>query len=311
MKSLRIGIVGAGVFGGYHAAKVAAHPRAVLSGVQDHSLEKACKLAARHGAIAFETLAELLADSDAVIVACSAKGHGDTALAAIRARKAVLIEKPIAHTIALAEQIVNNAKAANVIIQVGHQERFVARAIGLDQIEEVPRVIRAWRHGPYSDRGTDVSVALDLMTHDMDLVLWLVGLDPLSVSGSAQTVHSKTADRATAHLKFANTEVELSASRVAESSHRVMEIEYESGLVRIDFNAKRLENRSMHMLNPDFGDDPQARDSLGAATDAFIAAVLDGAPVPITGGMGLRALRYAQAATEQVAESKAPAEGED
>ena len=297
-KSLRIGVIGAGVFGGYHAGKVAAHPRAVLSGVQDRTLSKAEVLAEKYDVSAFERLQDLLAVSDAVIIACSALGHSKAGLAAIAAGKAVLVEKPIAHKVELAERMVSEAARASVVLQVGHQERFVARAIGLYGIEEVPTRIRAWRYTPYSERGTDVSVALDLMTHDMDLVLGLVRSDPIKLSGESEIFQSETADRAEARLRFAGTDVELFASRVEEEPCRVMEIDYKSGCVRIDFNAKTLENGSEHKLNADFGADPDARDSLGAATNAFIAAVLDGGTVPITGGMGLRALRYVIEATE-------------
>ena len=294
---LRIGVVGAGVFGGYHAAKCAAHPRVALAGVYDRHPERAGALADREGVAAFAGLETLIAASDAVIVACSATGHAEAGLAALEAGRHVLVEKPIAHEITLAERMVATAERAGVVLQVGHQERFVASAIGLDHIDEVPTAIRCWRHGPYSERGTDVSVALDLMTHDIDLVLWLMGEDPVSVDGEAEAVKSATADMAQATLSFAGTTAWLSASRLSASPERRMEIDYPSGRVDIDFNAKTLVNSSRHPLVANFGDDPKAADSLGAATDAFVAAILDGAPVAITGGMGLRALKIAIKAT--------------
>ena len=296
---LRVGVVGAGVFGGYHAAKCAAHPRVDLVGIHDPNSERAEALADRDGVKAFAELELMLAAVDAVIVACPATGHYAAAKAALLADKDVLVEKPIAHTVAHAEELVALAAERGRILQVGHQERFVAKAIGLDHIDEPPTAIRAWRHSGYSPRGTDVSVALDLMTHDIDLVLWLMNGDPEAVAGESEVVRSSTPDRAEATLSFPTTTAWLSASRVAEMPRRELELVYPSGTIAVDFAAKTLTNSSEHPVVASFADDPGASDSLGAATDAFVRAVLDGAPVPITGGMGLRALRYALEATEE------------
>jgi len=297
---LKIGVVGAGVFGGYHSAKCVAHPRVDWAGTFDENLSKAQALADNLRGKAFESLDALLAESDALIIACSASAHAEAALAAIKAGKHVLVEKPIADTLGKATAIVEAADQAGVVLQVGHQERFVAKSIGLKSIPEAPLAIRAWRHTPYSERGTDVSVVLDLMTHDVDLVLWLMGSDPLDVRGEAEVVRSNHADKAEAVLDFEGTTAWLSASRVAETPKRIMELSYPSGTVEIDFNAKTLTHDTPFDLNANFAESAEARDSLGAATHAFVEAVLDGKPVPITGGNGLRALHYALAATASV-----------
>ena len=290
---LRIGVVGAGVFGTYHVAKAAGHGRATLSGVFDIDAARASRLARAHGARGFASLDALLAESDAVVVASSATAHAPAALAAIEAGLPVLVEKPLAHTLEAAERIVERAATRGTVLQVGHQERFVASAIGLDHIDEPPLSIRCWRETPWSGRGADVSVALDLMIHDIDLVLWLVGAEPERVDGEAQVLRSAHPDRVEATLGFSATTAWLSASRVADAPRRDMELTYPSGSITVDFLAKTLTNTSEHPVVANWGDDPRARDSLGAATDAFVSAVLDGTPVPITGGMGLRALRYA------------------
>ena len=295
---LAVGVVGAGVFGGYHAAKCAAHPRVDLVGIYDTDSLQAEALARRDGGTSFDSLDAMLAEVDAIIVACPATGHYAAARAALLHDKDVLVEKPIAHTLAHAEELVALAAERGRILQVGHQERFVAKAIGLDHIDEPPTAIRAWRHTGYSERGTDVSVALDLMTHDIDLVLWLMEDDPESVDGEAACAKSETPDTAEATLSFATTTAWLSASRISDAPRRELELVYPSGTIAIDFGAKTLRNTSEHPVVANFADDANAADSLGAATDAFVRAVLDGAPVPITGGMGLRALRYALMATE-------------
>ncbi len=292
-KKLRVGVVGAGVFGGYHAGKCAAHPRIDFTGLYDPDSARLIAAAETYGVAGFSNYSDLLAVVDAVIIAAPASEHGDMALTALGAGRHILIEKPIADTVIVAQKIVDQAAAQNLIVQVGHQERFVLKAIGLDRISETPLRILGHRNSPYSERGTDVSVTLDLMTHDLDLVLWLMGRDPVSIDGQSRCVRSSAPDMAFANLEFDGGSARLEASRISNASSRMMTITYPSGTVSIDFNAKTLTHDTPFALNADFGDDPMAQDSLGAATNAFVEAVLDGKPVPITGGNGLRALQAA------------------
>ena len=292
VERLRIGVVGAGVFGGYHAAKCAGHPRVALSGIHDLDAARAGRLAGGHGVEALR-LEALVERSDAVIVACPASGHAAAALAALARGRHVLVEKPLADTVADAEAIVAAAQAAGAVLQVGHQERFVAEAIGLDKVMETPTAIRAWRETPPSPRGRDVSVALDLMTHDIDLVLWLLGGEPDVVERKGVAGPDGQDDRVELGLRFEDTEVQLAASRVADTPRRVMELDYPSGRVRVDFNAKTLEHDTPFALDAAFGEAPEARDSLRAALDAFVLVVLDGEEVRVSGEDGLRALRLA------------------
>ena len=292
-RKLKIGVVGAGVFGGYHAAKCAAHPRVDYVGTYDKSSARAEAVASPKGGRGFRDYGLLLAACDAVVIATPASQHGVMALRALKAGCHTLIEKPIATTHVAAQRIIDSAALNNLIVQVGHQERFVAKAIGLDRIAVTPTRIAAVRHSPYSPRGTDVSVTLDLMTHDIDMVLWLLGADAGAVRGHSIVVQSDTPDASLAHLQIGGTRVRLSASRVEPASERVMRLTYPSGDVLIDFNAKTLVNHTGFDLNPDFGHSPMALDSLGSATDSFVSAVLDGTDVEITGGHGLRALNVA------------------
>ena len=292
-KKLRVGVVGAGVFGGYHAGKCKSHPRIDFAGIYDPNSERLRAAADKFQTTGHSDYASLLGDVDAVIIAAPASEHGGAALAALGAGRHILIEKPIADTVDVATKIVEEAATRDLIVQVGHQERFVLKAIGLDRIEETPVSITGHRRSPYSERGTDVSVTLDLMSHDLDLVLWLMGKDPVAIEGESKCVRSSAPDMAYANLTFASGKASLEASRVEEESSRMMSITYPSGKVDIDFNAKTLVHDTPFDLNAEFGDDPMARDSLGAATHAFVEAVLDGKPVPITGGNGLRALRAA------------------
>ena len=294
-RMLKIGVVGAGVFGGYHATKCAAHPRVDYVGTCDKNYKWAKAVAVPKGGRAFRYYELLLAACDAVIIAAPASDHGDLALQALEAGCHTLIEKPIATTRAAAQRCLDVAALNNLVVQVGHQERFVAKAIGLDRISETPIRIEARRHSPYSQRGTDVSVTLDLMTHDLDMALWLMGEDVQAVKGHSIRVRSDMPDAALAQIVFPSGTARLSTSRVEEASERVMVLTYPSGTVTIDFNAKTLTQTAGVLaagfdLDANFGDNPLASDSLGAATDSFVSAVLDGTPIEITGGHGLRAL---------------------
>jgi predicted dehydrogenase len=297
MSRVRAGVVGAGVFGGFHAGKYAADPRADLVGVFDPDRARAAALAAKHGVQAFADLDSLLAAVDAVTVASPAQAHGPSALAALRAGRHVLVEKPVAITLADADAMLAEARARGLVLRVGHQERFVFGAIGLLDVAERPLRIEARRMGPFSERGADVSVTLDLMTHDIDLARQLAGgADVTALSAEGVRERTNAPDRVEAELQFSNgVMAKLIASRLHTGRERVMRVEYPSGVVEIDFIAKTFANTTPYAFDPSFAESPQAKDSLGANVAAFIAAVLGErttGPV-VTGEDGREALALA------------------
>jgi len=293
-KILKIGVIGAGVFGNYHAAKCAAHPRHEFVGIFDPNHDRVRVAAAKHKTRHFDNCNLLLSGVDAVIVASPAVHHGPIAAAALRAGRHVLVEKPIAANLETAREMVELAKDQGLVLQVGHQERFTARAIGLHKAPQKPISIQSIRFGPYSVRGTDVSVTLDLMTHDLDMILWLMGEKPQRVSGESRIVYSANPDAARADLEFSNGRfARIEASRCEDARKRITKIVYPSGHLVIDFANKTFENTTGFDFNADFADDPMASDSLGAATNAFTESILDGAPVAVPGIDGLNALEIA------------------
>lgn len=289
---LKIGLIGAGVFAGYHANKLAVHPRLEFVGVHDPDARRAAALAKTHNLRAMDAEA-LVSECDAMVIACPASFHGQMAIAALEAGCHCLIEKPLAVGVSDAERIVELSLRNNLIVQVGHQERMVLRAIGFDKIKETPLRVEAFRANGYSQRGTDTSVTMDLMTHDIDLCTTLFGVAPDDVSGQSRAVKSKTPDEAEVTLIYSEAKAVLRASRVTETPQRRMVLTYPSGAVEIDFNSKTLTHDTLFNLNANFGDDPRAKDSLGAATKVFVDAVLDGTPVLVSAGDGLIAVRVA------------------
>jgi predicted dehydrogenase len=215
------------------------------------------------------------------------------AIQALQAGCHCLIEKPLSTSYRLTKEIIALSYEAGLTVQIGHQERLVLRAIGLDVVEEKPLKIEAVRNGPYSARGTDTSVTMDLMTHDIDLCTALMGGGPTALKGEAGSVRSETADMAYAVLRYGETTARLSASRVADVAERWMKLTYVSGDVLIDFNAKILANTTSFELNDAFADAEIAKDSLGAATDLFVRAVLDGTPVLVSAEDGAIAMSVA------------------
>ncbi len=293
-KKLKIGVIGAGIFGNYHAGKCAAHPRHDFVGIFDPDHQRVRTAAKRHNTKAFDNCNTLLASVDAVIIASIAIHHGPIAVAALKSGCHVLVEKPIASTRQFAQTMVDLALEKNLVLQVGHQERFVARAIGLDSAPKKPLHINATRFGPMARRGTDVSVTLDLMTHDLDMAMWLMQGRPVAISGESIRVYSDTPDAARAVLTFKDgATARLEASRCEPGLRRIMHIDYPDGYVRIDFVKKTFEDTTGYGFNKDFAAHPLAQDSLGAGTSAFTSAVLDATPIAVSGQDGLNALEAA------------------
>lgn len=294
---LKAGVIGAGVFGGFHANKYAEHPATQLVTIFDPDINRAKIVAEKHGAQATDDLAAFLSVVDVVTVASPADTHAEMALAALSAGKPVYVEKPLAITVADAERIAHFAKTQ--IVACGHQERAVFQAMGLLNVPEVATRINACREGPWSGRGADVSVTLDLMVHDLDLVNAL-GIENLqTVTATGRVEKSKHVDHITADFAFAGAHVELTASRIAPDRKRQMTIEYPSGVVFIDFMTREFNNTTPFDLNADFTNTHGGKDPLATSVGAFIDTVADKRAQPlVTAQDGLAALRLAKMADE-------------
>jgi len=310
---LRIGIVGAGHFGRYHALKVAAAARATLVGIHDIDTERAATVGWEVGAPEMQ-FAAVLDACDALIVAAPAEAHHPLAAAALRAGKHVLVEKPIAATLAQADELAALAAERRLVLQVGHLERFSAAFGAVSSWLGAPLYLEATRIAPFKQRGTDVSVILDLMIHDLDLILSLVASPIESVDAVGAAVASEHADIANAHVRFANGVVAtITASRVAARTERRMRVFAHDLYLAVDFANRRLTVIARDRGKPvpgvaGFGMEEvswQDHDALAAEHEAFVASVLDGAPVLVDAAAGRRALAAALAVTDSMAASRA------
>ncbi|MGB3456331.1 MAG: Gfo/Idh/MocA family oxidoreductase [Litorimonas sp.] len=293
-EGFRVGVVGAGAFATYHAGKVADHPRCILSGIYDRSRDRAETLAGKHSVTASDSFDQLIEVSDALIVAIPSTEHTQSALTSLDAGCHLLVEKPLAPSVQQAERIVAKAASTGRVLQVGHQERIVMSAIGLDRVEARPSEIEIVRHGPRSRRNLDASVVMDLMVHDLDLLGALFGPPDWVSTEAARTVYSGKIDTARAELGFGETTAYVSASRDAEPERR-WTLRYPQGTVSIDFGRKTLRHDTPFDLDADFGERADVKDSLATAFDRFVRACLDGHAPLATGEEGLAAVRVAAA----------------
>lgn len=286
---LRAGVIGAGVFGGHHAAKYANAPHVDLTAIFDCDPSRAGALADRHGATAFVTVEDFLDAVDVVTVATPATHHFDYAARALSAGRHVLVEKPLALSAEEADILVEAASRRGLVLQVGHQERFIADGLGLFDVEDAPRLIRCRRVTPRSGRGEDVSVVMDLMIHDLDLVSRLPLGPLLTVTASGDQ------DDVEAELVFAcGARAVLTASRSAPVSDRRMSLDYGDEVVSLDFVARemtgRRASRAKHAPAP-MSD--AFKDPLGFGVSRFVAAVRKQDVCPIPGVQVRRAVDWA------------------
>jgi predicted dehydrogenase len=301
---LRAGVIGAGVFGGYHAAKWASFPGVALAAVLDPHPDRAQALAERHGARAVADAAALFDAVDMVSVASPAHTHAAWALKALKAGKPVYVEKPLAIDLAEADAIAGEAARGGLVVACGFLERAAFAALGLFDVPEAPLSLEAVRLGVASPRNLDVSVVLDLMIHDLDLALALGRGEPFAVEGEGACVANDQVDWARAEVTFDDGFIAaFHASRVAAAPERSMTLAYPSGTLKIDFLNGGFTNTTPFALDPEFAATPAGRDRLGASLHQFLRAVRGEVPRPLADAAdGVRALDLALAVQQAVGE---------
>jgi predicted dehydrogenase len=261
-------VVGIGAFGRHHAAKYASMEGVELVGVADPCIHARRTAVAAHGVPVFADWRDLLGAVDVVSVCSPAITHASIVRAFLNAGSHVLVEKPIATRLSEADQLIALAEASGRVLTVGHQERFVFAHAGLLDYDDAPLAVECWRMGGWTGRGVDVSVVLDLMIHDLDLVHRLVPVEVAEVDATGHSMKSRHLDEVSAQIGFVNgTEVRLSASRISKTRRRGMRAVYADCVIEIDFIARTVRNTTRRHLNPIVLDDP-----LGEALAGFVGA---------------------------------------
>ncbi|HUO99113.1 MAG TPA: Gfo/Idh/MocA family oxidoreductase [Rhizomicrobium sp.] len=271
-EALKAAVVGAGAFGRHHASKYRALKGVELVAVADPSAEVRRSAPATHGVPGIADWRELLGTVDLVSVASPATTHSAICRAFLNAGAHVLLEKPIATSLEEADALISLAEKTGRILTVGHQERFVFAHTGLLAYDETPLEVSCWRKGPWSGRGTDVSVVLDLMIHDLDLVHQLIPGKVRSVQARGRCEKSLLADDVKAAMIFENGAVaRLETSRISEERSRGMKAVYADGVVEIDFLTRKVTNTTPRALNA-----LEVGDPLGESVASFVDAVRGG-----------------------------------
>lgn len=245
-RRVKIGVVGVGSLGQHHARIYAQMPEAELVGVCDVDAERVAKLAAQHGTAAYTSMGELAAKCEALSVVVPTDKHREVAGKLIEKGLHLLVEKPIAATTAEAEELVALAQKKGVILQVGHVERFNPIMTFLDPLAKKPRFIEAHRLAPYPPpregllpRGTEVSVVLDLMIHDLEVILHLVGSPVKEIRAVGVPVLSNSEDIANVRLQFENDCVaNVTASRISPERMRKIRVFLEDTYVSLDYQSQ-------------------------------------------------------------------------
>jgi predicted dehydrogenase len=231
-----VGVVGVGSLGFHHARILAGlEDGAEMVGIHDADPERAAAVAEQLGVRAFSTADELFAQVEAAVIAVPTTAHAEVALAGLERGVHLMIEKPIAPSLEEADRILERAEAAGALIQTGHVERFNgALSAAADYLNE-PRFIESHRLASFNPRGTDVAVVLDLMIHDIDLVLSLVGEEVRSVDAVGVPVLTPSVDIANARIGFAGGAVaNITASRVSRERLRKVRCFQRSGYLSLD-----------------------------------------------------------------------------
>ena len=240
MTPIRAGVIGVGHLGQHHARLYTSLPGSQLIGVVDQSIERAQVVAARHGARVFRTADELLPHVDVVSIAVPTSGHYAVAQACLNAGKHVLVEKPIAITLEEAQELVQLAKQRGCCLQVGHSERFNPIMAMMRPFIGQPVFIECHRLSSFSERGIDVDVVLDLMIHDLDLVLSLNPGPVDEVRAAGVAVLSSSIDIANARIQFQSGCVaNLTSSRVSTNKMRRLRLFQRDNYLSIDFQTRQ------------------------------------------------------------------------
>ena len=251
---LKAGVLGAGHLGKIHLKLLNQSDKFELIGFYDPVAENAIKVAEEFGYPIFESIEELIDAVDVVDIVTPTLNHYDCAKMAIEKGKHVFIEKPITKTIAEAEDLSDLVKQYNVKGQVGHVERFNPAFLAVKDKIEDPMFIEAHRLAEFNPRGTDVPVVLDLMIHDIDIILSVVNSKVKNVHASGVTVISETPDIANARLEFENGCVaNLTASRISMKNMRKSRFFQKNAYISVDFLEKKCEVVKMKDVpdNPD------------------------------------------------------------
>jgi predicted dehydrogenase len=316
--SLRIAVVGVGHLGRHHARILAALPGAELTAVVDTNASRAHEVAAANGTRALTDFREVVGSVDAVTLAVPTRLHREIALPLLAAGIDVLVEKPMARSVAEADDMIVTAAKAGVILAVGQTERFNPAVVAARPVLSDPRFIEVHRLGTFPERSLDIDVVFDLMIHDVDIVLSLVNSEVEAIEAVGVPVLTGRVDIANARLKFGNGCIaNLTASRISRDRVRKIRFFQPMAYVSIDYAAQKLE-----VFRLVKGDGPapaieggevliENEEPLKRELADFVEAIRERRPPIVSGEDGRRALALAQKIADKIATEMQPRKEQD
>ncbi|MFT3679399.1 MAG: Gfo/Idh/MocA family oxidoreductase [Ferruginibacter sp.] len=316
---LTVGVLGAGHLGKFHLNNWKEIKGVKLSGFYDPDDANAAAVVEKYQLKRFLTVDELLNACEAVDIIAPTTTHYDLALAAIKKGKHVFVEKPLTSTLEEAKELVKLAKEAGIKFQVGHVERFNPAFLALNNMPLNPMFIEVHRLAQFNPRGTDVSVILDLMIHDIDIILHLVKSNVKSISANGVSVMSDTPDIANVRIEFDNGCVaNLTSSRISMKKMRKMRLFQKDAYIGIDFLQKKTEviklsspadtnaftfdietgsgKKTVAIANPVV----EEGNAIKMELEAFYNAILNNTETPVTVLDGFRAMEVAHLILDKI-----------
>ena len=305
--NLRVGVVGVGHLGRHHARILASLPGVELVAVVDTNRPRAEEVAAAHRTRPLFEAGALAGMVDAVTIGVPTEQHRDVAMPFLKAGVPVLVEKPIARSLAEADEMIGAAATANVALAVGHSERFNPAVAAARPLLVNPRFVEVHRLGAFPERSLDIDVVFDLMIHDLDIVLSLVGADVESIEAVGVPVLTGRVDIANARLRFADGCIaNVTASRISRDRVRKIRFFQPAAYLSIDYAAQRLEMWRLvkgagPMPSIEGGELPVAnQEPLERELADFVGAVAGRRAPMVSGEDGRRALALAQRITDKM-----------
>jgi predicted dehydrogenase len=307
---LRVGVIGVGHLGEYHVQKYKAMPRVELVGIVDTNPQRAEEMGRRYGTAVFPDHRRLLGRVDAVSLAVPTEMHFDVAREVLSAGVHLLVEKPITYQLEPADTLIRLAAERDLVLQVGLVERFNPAVVKMETLLNQPLFIESHRMNVFTPRGTDVDVVLDLMIHDLDIILHIVPSEVKELHAVGMSVVTEKTDIANARLIFENGTVgNLTTSRVSDKSLRKIRIFQPDAYLHVnclkrELTVTRLDGRARDLSRlPELHSDKigfPGTDPLADQIAAFVNSVVHKTQPVVSGQDGRRALKFALAIIEQI-----------
>ena len=302
MEKIRLGVIGVGNLGRHHARIYAQSKQADLVGVCDNNAKTAKKIARKHKTAYFTDYKELFGKVEAVSIATPTNTHGEIAEIFLDQNVHVLLEKPITKTLPEADSLLEKAREKNTILQIGHVERFNSGIMALKAMIGIPIFIECHRLSPFKKRSLDVGVVLDLMIHDIDIILDLVGSKVIKIDALGGRILTEYDDLANVRLQFENGSVcNMTASRVANKSMRKIRLFQEDAYISLDYekqeaqvyrkSGKRITRKKINI---------KKKEPLVMELNSFIGCIKKNSRPIVSGEEGREALRVALEITKQI-----------